>query len=219
MKTVVGKYLSDATSREGIVHMTTDRISSAVRHLWKTMLALGAVALIVGVAVLIWPGESIVVASALFGGYLLASGIAQVVAAFTVYSSAASRVLLFISGALSIVLGVVAFRDFNDGAAVWLLTLWIGVGFVFQGVSETVLAISHKELPERGWYIFVGVLTVIAGAVVLVWPISSVVALAIIAGAWLVVIGAIEIVWAISARSIAKKVEQDVEPLMSSAAV
>jgi uncharacterized membrane protein HdeD (DUF308 family) len=219
MKTVVGKYLSDATSREGIVHMTTDRISSAVRHLWKTMLALGAVALIVGVAVLIWPGESIVVASALFGGYLLASGIAQVVAAFTVYSSAASRVVLFISGALSIVLGVVAFRDFNDGAAVWLLTLWIGVGFVFQGVSETVLAISHKELPERGWYIFVGVLTVIAGAVVLVWPISSVVALAIIAGAWLVVIGAIEIVWAISARSIAKKVEQDVEPLMSSAAV
>jgi uncharacterized membrane protein HdeD (DUF308 family) len=202
-----------------IVHMTTDRISSAVRHLWKTMLALGAVALIVGVAVLIWPGESIVVAAALFGGYLLASGIAQVVAAFTVYSSAASRALLFISGALSIVLGVVAFRDFNDGAAVWLLTLWIGVGFVFQGVSETVLAISHKELPERGWYIFVGVLTVIAGAVVLVWPISSIVALAIIAGAWLVVIGAIEIVWALSARSTAKKVEQDVEPLMSSAAV
>jgi uncharacterized membrane protein HdeD (DUF308 family) len=183
------------------------------------MLALGAVALIVGVAVLIWPGESIVVAAALFGGYLLASGIAQVVAAFTVYSSAASRALLFISGALSIVLGVVAFRDFNDGAAVWLLTLWIGVGFVFQGVSETVLAISHKELPERGWYIFVGVLTVIAGAVVLVWPISSIVALAIIAGAWLVVIGAIEIVWALSARSTAKKVEQDVEPLMSSAAV
>ena len=91
--------------------------------------------LIVGAAVLVWPGQSIVVAGILFVVYLLASGIAQVVAAFTVYSPAASRVLLFISGALSIVLGVFAFRDFNDGAAVWLLTLWIGIGFIFQGVS------------------------------------------------------------------------------------
>ncbi|PXX05974.1 HdeD family acid-resistance protein [Mycolicibacterium moriokaense] len=182
------------------------------------MLALGAVALIVGVAVLIWPGESIVVAAAPFGGYLLASGIAQVVGAFTVYTSAASRVLLFISGALSIGLGVVAFRDFNDGAAVWLLTLWIGIGFVFQGVSETVLAISLKELPDRGWYIFVGVLTVIAGVVTLAWPISSIVVLAIVAGVSLVVIGATQIVWALSARSTAKKVEQGVAPLVSSAA-
>jgi uncharacterized membrane protein HdeD (DUF308 family) len=143
MKTVVGKYLPMAHQEKEIVQMTTDRISSVVRHLWKSMLALGALALIVGVAVLIWPGESIVVAAALFGGYLLASGIAQVVAAFTVYTSAASRVLLFISGALSIVLGVVAFRDFNEGAAVWLLTFWIGIGFIFQGVSASALAISR----------------------------------------------------------------------------
>jgi uncharacterized membrane protein HdeD (DUF308 family) len=61
------------------------------------------------------------------------------------------------------------------------------------------------------------VLTVIAGAVVLVSPISSIVALAIVAGVWLVVIGTTQIVWALSARSTAKKVEQDVEPLMSSA--
>ena len=119
--------------------MTTDKISSVVRHLWKSMLALGAVALIVGVAVLIWPGESIVVAAALFGGYLLASGIAQVVGAFTVYTSAASRVLLFISGALSIGLGVVAFRDFNDGAAVWLLT---------RGSASDS---SSKVSPRRCW--------------------------------------------------------------------
>jgi uncharacterized membrane protein HdeD (DUF308 family) len=218
MKTVVGKHLPMAHQEKEIVHMITDKISSAVRHLWKSTLALGALALVVGAAVLVWPGQSIVVAAALFGGYLLASGIAQVVAAFTVYTSAASRVLLFISGALSIALGVVAFRDFDNGAAVWLLTLWIGVGFIFQGVSETVLAISHKELPERGWYIFVGVLTVIAGVVTLAWPISSIVVLAIVAGVWLVVIGTTQIVWALSARSTAKKVEQGVEPLMSNAA-
>ena len=70
---------------------------------------------------------------------------------------------------------------------------------------------------DSGWYIFVGVLTVIAGAVVLVWPISSIVVLAVIAGAWLVVIGAVEIVWALSARSTAKKVEREIEPLTRTA--
>ena len=198
--------------------MTTIKTPSVIPHLWKSTLALGVLTLIVGAAVLVWPGESIVVAAVLFGVYLLASGIAQVVAAFTVYGPAASRVLLFISGALSVVLGVFAFRDFNSGAAVWLLTLWIGIGFIFQGVSSSVLAISLPKMPDRGWYIFVGVLTVIAGTVVLVWPISSIVALAIFAGAWLVVIGAIEIVWALSARSTVKKIERGIEPLVGSAA-
>jgi uncharacterized membrane protein HdeD (DUF308 family) len=59
----------------------------------------------------------------------------------------------------------------------------------------------------------VGVLTVIAGVVMLAWPISSIVVLAIIAGVWLVVIGTTEIVWAVNARSTAKKVERGIEPL------
>jgi uncharacterized membrane protein HdeD (DUF308 family) len=193
--------------------MTTIETPSVMRHLWKSVLSLGVLTLIVGAAVLVWPGQSIVAAGILFVVYLLASGIAQVIAAFTVHSPAASRVLLFISGALSIALGVFAFRDFNDGAAVWLLALWIGVGFIFQGVAETVLAVSFKELPERGWYIFVGVLTTIAGVVMLAWPISSIVVLSIIAGVWLVVIGTTEIVSAVNVRSTAKKVERRIEPL------
>jgi uncharacterized membrane protein HdeD (DUF308 family) len=193
--------------------MTTIETPSVFRHLWKSVLALGVLTLIVGAAVLVWPGQSIVAAGILFGVYLLASGIAQVIAAFTVYSSAASRVMLFISGASSIVLGVFAFRDFNEGAAVWLLAVWIGVGFIFQGVTETVLAIRFKELPHRGWYIFVGVLSVIAGVVMVGWPISSIVVLSVIAGVWLVVIGTTEIVWVVNARRTAKKVERGIEPL------
>jgi uncharacterized membrane protein HdeD (DUF308 family) len=190
---------------------TTIETPSVIRHLWKSVLALGVLTLVAGAAMLVWPGQSIVAAGILFVVYLLASGVAQVIAAFTVYSSTASRVLMFISGALSIGLGVFAFRDFDNGAAVWLLALWIGVGFIFQGLSETVLAISVKELPDRGWYIFVGVLTMIAGVVMLAWPISSIAVLSIIAGVWLVVIGTTEIVWAVNVRSTAKKVERGME--------
>jgi uncharacterized membrane protein HdeD (DUF308 family) len=197
--------------------MTTTETPSVIRRLWKSVLSLGVLSIILGAAVLVWPGQSIVAAGILFVVYLLASGIAQVIAAFTVNSPAASRVMLFISGALSIALGVFALRDYNDGAPVWLLALWLGFGFIFQGVTETVLAISFKELPERGWYIFLGVLTSIAGVVTLAWPISSIVVLSIIAGVWLVVIGTTEMVWALNVRSTTKKVERGVESLRSGA--
>jgi uncharacterized membrane protein HdeD (DUF308 family) len=196
---------------------TTVETPSVIRRLWKSVLSLGVLTVILGAAVLGWPGQSIVAAGILFVVYLFASGIAQVIAAFTSYTPAASRVLPFISGVLSIALGVFALRDFNDGAPVWLLALWLGFGFIFQGVTETVLAISFKELPERGWYIFLGVLTSIAGVVMLVWPISSIVVLSIIAGVWLVVIGTTEMVWALNVRSEAKKVERGVESLRSGA--
>jgi len=199
--------------------MTTIESPSVIRNLWKSALALGVLTLALGAAVLIWPGDSIVVASAVFGVYLLVSGIAQAIAAFAVDMSTASRVLFFISGALSVALGYFAFRDFNNGAAVWMLAVWIGVGFIFQGVTATVLAIDVPALPERGWYIFVGILTVIAGVVTIVWPISSIVVLTIVAGAWLVVIGITEIVGALSARRTVKKGERRItESLAPSAA-
>ena len=136
--------------------MTTPQAPTMFRDLWKTVLALGVLTLILGVLVLVWPGISILVAAVLFGAFLVVSGIAQVVAAFRLDVSVGSRVLLFISGALSVVLGVLAFRHFGQGYAVLLLAIWIGVGFIFQGVAEAVLAISHPELPGRGWHIFLG---------------------------------------------------------------
>jgi uncharacterized membrane protein HdeD (DUF308 family) len=198
--------------------MTTIETPSVVRNLWKSVLALGVLTLVFGVAVLIWPGDSIVVASVVFGVYLLASGVAQAIAAVTVNMSLGSRVLIFISGALSVMLGYFAFRDFNNGAAVWLLATWIGVGFIFQGVTATVLAIDVPGLPARGWYIFVGILTMIAGVVTIVWPISSIVVLAIFAGSWLVVVGITEVVSALSARRTFKNGKRRIEESLAPSA-
>lgn len=198
--------------------MTTIETPSVVRNLWKSVLALGVLTLVFGIAVLIWPGDSIVVASVVFGVYLLVSGVAQAIVAVTVNMSLGSRVLVFISGALSVMLGYFAFRDFNNGAAVWLLATWIGVGFIFQGVTATVLAIDVPELPARRWYIFVGILTVIAGVVTIVWPISSIVVLAMFAGSWLVVVGITEVVSALSARRTFKNGKRRIEDSLAPSA-
>ena len=167
-------------------------VPSLLPHLWKSTLVSGVLSLILGILVLAWPGISVLVAAVAFGVYLLITGIAQVAFAFSLHVSAGSRILLFISGAASLVLAVLAFRHF--GNAVLLLAIWIGIGFIFRGVATTVSAISDPTLPGRGWSIFVGVISLIAGIVVLASPFQSIITLAIVVGVWFVVIGVFEIV-------------------------
>jgi len=193
--------------------MTNYETPRFMRDVWKVVLAWGVLTLILGVMVLVWPGISIMVAGVLFGIYLLASGIAQLVFAFRLDVSGGERVLLFISGALSLVMGVLAFRHYEEGWPILLLAIWIGAGFIFQGTAESGLAISYKALPDRGWHIFLGVLSVIAGMVVIAWPFDSIVVLAIVTGVSLVAIGTTQVVWALRARKGINSVERDLERL------
>ncbi len=165
-------------------------------------------AVILGVCVLAWPGISILVAAILFGVYLLITGIAQVIFAFALDVSAGSRILLFISGAAALILAVLAFRHFGEQTpAVLLLAIWIGVGFIFRGTATTVAAISERGLPGRGWLIFYGVISLIAGVVVLAWPFDSIVVMAITTGVWLAIMGVFEIVSAFGIRKDANKIQ------------
>jgi uncharacterized membrane protein HdeD (DUF308 family) len=177
-----------------------DGARTLVSRLWTATLLSGVVTAILGVLVLVWPGKSLIVASALFGAYLLISGIAQVIFAFTLHVSAGARFLLFLSGAASVVLAVLAFRHFGEGYAILLLAIWIAVGFIFRGVATTAMGISDRGLPGRGWAIFFGVITILAGIVVLAWPFDSIAILTLVVGSWLVVIGLFEIVEAFMIR-------------------
>lgn len=167
-------------------------------HLWKTTLISGVLSLAVGVAIVAWPGISVLVAAVAFGVYLLITGAAQVAFAFALHVSAGSRILLFVSGAASLILAVLAFRHF--GNAVLLLAIWIGVGFIFRGVATTVSAISDPTLPGRGWQIFIGVISLLAGIVVMASPFDSIITLAWVVGVWCIVIGVMEVVSAFGIR-------------------
>jgi uncharacterized membrane protein HdeD (DUF308 family) len=182
----------------------TNAVRGMLPHLWKSTLVSGLLAVILGVLMLVWPGKTLLVAGILFGAYLLVSGIAQVFFAFTLHVSAGGRILLFISGAASLILAVLAFRHFGEGYAVLLLAIWIAVGFIFRGVATAVSAISDPALPGRGWEIFFGIISLIAGVVMLAWPGLSLLSLLTVVGVWLIVIGAFEIVSAFVIRKATK---------------
>jgi uncharacterized membrane protein HdeD (DUF308 family) len=181
------------------------------QQLWKWKLAAGLLTVVLGGIVLAWPGPSILVASTMFGVYLLMTGFVELFMAFTLPRSAGTRVLLFITGALSLVLAILSFRHFGDGYAILLLSLWIGIGFIFQGVSEVAVAIGEERLPGRGWYVVLGIVSILAGFAVLVWPFDSIVVLVLAVGISMIVIGVVQMVQALQIRKEAKTVREAVD--------
>jgi uncharacterized membrane protein HdeD (DUF308 family) len=172
------------------------------RSAWQLLLLIGVVAVALGVIVLAWPGKTLFVAGVLFGIYLVVSGIGYVFAAFGTHTGAAMRVLTFITGVVSLVLGFFCFRDKFE--AVTLLALWIGISWVFRGMTMLAAALSFDHLPGRGWQVFSGLLIVIGGGVLIVAPLDSIAILTLVTGCWLIAIGAVDVITAFQVRSRAK---------------
>ncbi|MDI3405208.1 HdeD family acid-resistance protein [Streptomyces cavernicola] len=175
---------------------------------WQAVLLAGLASLTLGVLVLVWPGASLLAAGVFFGLYLVVSGVFQLVSAFGSHVSVAMRVLAFISGAVSVLLGLFCFR--GPMQSLLLLALWIGIGWLFRGITQTVVALSEPGMPARGWQVFLGVVSALAGVVLIVSPFESVAVLTLWGGVWLVVMGVVEIVTAFQVRSRAKRIPEGV---------
>ncbi|MEU1630039.1 HdeD family acid-resistance protein [Streptomyces sp. NPDC020096] len=178
---------------------TSALLSALGNATWQVLLTAGVAAIILGVFVLAWPSATLVVIGVLFGIYLLVSGIFQLAGAFGTHVPGHLRVLSFVTGALSVLLGLICFR--GAAQSILLLALWIGFGWVLRGIMLTAVAISHEGLPARGWQAFLGIITLIGGIVLIVEPFHSITALTLVAGIWLIALGLVEIVHGIQLRT------------------
>ena len=124
--------------------------SNLMQGIWTTAILSGLLAVVLGVVILAWPQPSVVAAAALFGVYLVVSGIALVILAFSLPASGGNRFLNFISGVASVALGVLAFRHFGEGYAVLLLAIWIAIGFIIRGAFVTASAITVPTVSGSG---------------------------------------------------------------------
>jgi uncharacterized membrane protein HdeD (DUF308 family) len=181
-----------------------------MRGIWTSAILSGLLAVVLGIVILAWPEPSVAADAVLFGVYLVVSGVAQVFLAFSLPVSAASRFLNLISGVASVALGILAFRHFDKGYAVLLLATWVAVGFIFRGVSVTASAVGAPQLPGRGWAVFFGFISMIAGFVVLAYPFDSIETLALVVGACLIILGEVEVGSGFVMRGNVKKAENSV---------
>jgi uncharacterized membrane protein HdeD (DUF308 family) len=156
------------------------------------LIGLGIASVVIGVIVLVWPKQTLHVIGICFGIYLLISGVMEIVVGFSPGRSGGFRFLSILTGALSVMLGLISFRGALE--SILLLALWIGFGWLIIGITRLVAAASEPLLPYRGWQIFGGILLTLGGIVTIIWPLHSVFALSVLAGIWLIVIGLWELI-------------------------
>jgi uncharacterized membrane protein HdeD (DUF308 family) len=180
------------------VQRPADMLTRLGRH-WGWLLAYGVITVLAGVAVLAWPGETLLVVAVLFGVQLIVSGIFRFVAALASDDlTGGSRVLLALLGVLSVIIGLWAVRHVL--LTLLALTVFLGIFWVVNGAIEIFTALSHRDLVNRGWTVVVGLLSIVAGLIVLAYPGLSLVGLAAVLGVWLLIFGVMEMSLAFRVR-------------------
>ncbi|MFF7971167.1 DUF308 domain-containing protein [Streptomyces sp. NPDC007905] len=177
----------------------SEALGTLANYGWQILLTLGLASIALGVVVLAWPGETLRVVGLLFGIYLLLGGVFQLAAAFAAHIPGHLRALHFITGALFLLLGLVCFRGTLE--SILLLALWIGFGWLIRGTLITAAAVSSPDLPARGWQIFLGTITLLAGIVLIVAPFGSIATLTMVVAIMAIVLGAVEVFHAVQLRA------------------
>ena len=168
---------------------------------WGWVLSFSILTLILGVMVMAWPHATVKLVAFLFGLQLLIGGIFALVRAFT-NSGEGSRVLLAVLGVLGILVGIFVLRHLFQ--TVVILVVLLGVYWVLHGIIEFFVAVDHKGAPGRGVNIFMGILSFIAGVIVLSWPAPTLLVLVWVLGIWLVLYGLVGIAGAFMVRRAVK---------------
>ena len=168
---------------------------------WRAAFLLGLATAILGIIVAAVPETSLAVIAVLLGVLVIISGIYNVVEAFR--GEEHGRVWRGIAGVVFIVAGLVLIRHLHLSLA--LIGLVIGLTWVVQGLAALIAGFSGAATRMgTGWSIFFGVISLIAGIVVISAPIASITTLAVLMGIWFIVMGVMEMFGAFAFRHAVK---------------
>jgi uncharacterized membrane protein HdeD (DUF308 family) len=195
---------------KGAAEMARERTDSDMAMLawpmgWRASLFAGIVTAVLGLVVTVLPTQSLTVITVLLGVLMIISGIYQLVRVFD--STDRQRVWHGLAALLFVVIGVVLIRHLHLSFAI--IGLIIGITWIVQGISALMSGIAIRGNSGAGWLIFFGVISLIAGIVVVSSPVASVTALAVLTGIWFIVMGVMEIVGAFGLRRAAHSTAGD----------
>jgi uncharacterized membrane protein HdeD (DUF308 family) len=173
-------------------------VLAAVGRSWRWPLVFGILTVLAGIVMLSWPEETVRVVAIIIGLQLLVAGVVRFVTAFTHDRTTAggSRAVYVLLSLLSVLAGVLCLR--NQLQTVGVLTLIVGAYWLLAGVLTLFVAIGERDMPARGLAIVLGI---VAGILVLSYPVQSAIAMARLLGLWLLLLGLFEIGGAFVLRS------------------
>ena len=172
-----------------------DMLAIVARH-WGWTLAFGIITVGAGVLVLIWPRETLIILAVIFGVQLILTGIGELVDAFADFG-ASKEPLWFVAlmASLSIFVGIVLVKNIFVTLAV--IAFMLGVYCAIYGIWEVFSALASRQAPDRWWSFLLGLVAILTGIALLVYPGLSLLYLATVLGIFLILSGIIRIVVAL----------------------
>jgi uncharacterized membrane protein HdeD (DUF308 family) len=162
-------------------------LAAAARHSWPGVLVGGLGLLALGIILLVWPHASLTVVAILVGAALVVSGLARLFEGFTAsQESGGMRAAYVVVGLLAILAGLYCLR--NHALSLFLVAFVTGVYFIVHGISDLGIAMSVR-VPGRGLRGVLGVVSLAAGILMVVWPAITLILLLTIVAAWLMFYG------------------------------
>lgn len=155
---------------------------------------MGVLAVILGLALLFWPDKTLIFLTIVLGIYFIISGVVRLATSLVAQGLPGGwRVLGLLFGALIAVGGVVIIKNtaLSASALTILVTLIVGIGWIMEGIMTLA---GSWGLAHSGWAIFSGIVSIIAGIFVMIYPLSSVIFLVIFSGCALLVLGVVSII-------------------------
>jgi len=93
-------------------------------------------------------------------------------------------------GVFAIIFGIIALL--MPGATMLALVLLFAAYLLVDGIFAIIAAVRAARRQERwGWLIFEGLVDLVTGGIAAVWPLITIVAFALLMGAWAIVTGAL----------------------------
>jgi uncharacterized membrane protein HdeD (DUF308 family) len=150
----------------------------------------GLLASVVGLGLMLWPSITIGVAAAIVAVYGFIDAFASGAIVFRSGETAGERWLAGLRGLLDI--GVAVFAIAWPGMTAAVLATIVGIFAIAVGVSELTgsSVLQRAGVKGTGWAVAGGVLSILAGFTLIVWPGIGAVTLAILFGAYLFLYGA-----------------------------
>ena len=163
-------------------------------------IGMGALSIVVGILVLAWPGATLLVVAVLFGIQLIVLGALRIA-----LSSVAPadppwlKPLAIAMGVLTVIAGIICLL--RPGTSLLVIAIFLAIGWIFEGIAALAQAfLADRSVGARIFFIISGIISVVAGLVVAIFPGSSLALLTRFGGILLVIIGIAEVAAAVMAR-------------------
>lgn len=155
----------------------------------RHLLALGAVTVLFGISVLIWPAETLRLLGVLAGIWLIATGALRIVHALRRNHEAHGLADQLLSGGLGIVLIVGGIACVSSTASgVTAVAVVLGLAWLLSGFAAVLLGLFSRG-SARLWLLGIGVASIVVGVLFLAWPDISPRSLVLLTGITALILG------------------------------